>query len=691
VKRRATIAPAPAIILLALIALPGRTLGASLPDWLVEAGHRATAGVGRAHAVVLHDEQIVAVPAHGRTVTTTRRAIRIVTREATDDAVAWAGYARGTSEVRSLKAWTLDADGKVARKWERKEAVDVSDLAAGQGQLYTDLRHLVIQDDAIEPGQTFAWESVIEEEPLFAQWQWWFQSRDPCALSRFELHLPEGLAVRVRSAHLEAARTATLAGVWSWEMHDLSAAPREPFTPERPDLGPYLCVEATPSAGDRSAAGLAFHDWPALARWTVELAAPQSLVTPPLAATAAGLAPAAGDSLARIVAIARYVQRLNYVAINLNIGRGWGYRPHEAATVLGAGYGDCKDKANLLCTLLRATGHEAWLLTVYSGDRDRVDSAWASPGQFNHCIVAIRMPATWSGPTIAARPGERLLPFDPTDPLTAFGDLPDDQQGSWGLLAMPGGDLVRLPVLPPAQYRFERRIDAALSPEGRLSATLVERSRGQSAREERSTRRGASRAEYQGVLEKWLPAQGGNVAIRSWATREDTLAGRFELVVEYDSPSFARNVADRVLTFRSALVSPRRPWAFSDSLRRTPIAIPAICQAETVAVRLPEAFALDERPEDVHMASDLGRLDATWQVAGGVPPMVRHWEMSPVTVGPERWADVRALFAARRSTNEATVVLTGAERAGGGGGPPTVRRESAVAPAGSRVYHRVPY
>jgi hypothetical protein len=30
----------------------------------------------------------------------------------------------------------------------------------------------------------------------------------------------------------------------------------------------------------------------------------------------------------------------------------------------------------------------------------------------------------------------------------------------------------------------------------------------------------------------------------------------------------------------------------------------------------------------------------------------------PVTVGPERWADVRALLAARRGTNEATVVLT---------------------------------
>jgi hypothetical protein len=152
---------APAIALaIGLLALPAPAWGASLPDWLAEAARRATPGAGRLHAVVLHDEQVVTVPARGRTVTTTRRAIQIVTREAANDAVATAGYARGTSEVRSLKAWTLAPDGKVVRKWERKDAADVSDLAAGQGQLYTDLRHLVIQDDAIEPGQTFAWESV---------------------------------------------------------------------------------------------------------------------------------------------------------------------------------------------------------------------------------------------------------------------------------------------------------------------------------------------------------------------------------------------------------------------------------------------------------------------------------------------------------------------------------------------------
>ncbi|MGH7730101.1 MAG: DUF3857 domain-containing protein [Candidatus Eiseniibacteriota bacterium] len=629
----------------------------TVPDWLAEARRRAAPpGSGRSSAVVLHDEQVVEVPSRGRTIVTTRWAIRVVTRQAAGAARATVGYARGTSEVRHFRVWTLDADGSVLRRWDRKQAADVSDLDVGQ--LYTDLRHLEVSDDRIEPGQTFAWESVIVEEPLFAQWRWWFRNRHPCALSRFELRLPEGLETSVRAAHLDSVRAHRAPGIWSWELRDLAAAPDEPMTPQRPDLGPYLCVQAAATGGDRSAAGIAFRDWPAVARWTGDLAAPQGVVTPEIASLAGGLASRAPDSLARIRAVAHYVQGLNYVAINFNIGRGWGYRPNAAGAVLSAGYGDCKDKANLLCTMLRAVGHDARLMPVYSGSRDRVDTDWPSPGQFNHCIVAIRAPASYRGPVIEGERWGRWLAFDPTDPLTAFGDLPRDQQGSWALPLMPDGPgLVRLPVQPADGSRLERRVDATLAPTGRLSATLTEQSHGQAARDERALRRRTSRSEYQSALEAWLPAQGGSVAIGSWSSSEDSTTGRYELEVRYESPTFARNVGDRMLTFRSALLSPREPWTPTDGARTMPIALPASCVIETLTVRLPEGFGLDERPQDLHAASDLGRLDATWQESGGALVMARRWELHPTTVGPERWPDVRALFGARRASNEATVVL----------------------------------
>jgi transglutaminase-like putative cysteine protease len=645
-----------ALLVLAASA-PLAARAANPPDWLIEASRRASpAQAARAHAITLHDEQIVEVPSHGRIVVTTRRAVRILAASAADDAIGRVRYVKGSSAVTSFRAWTLDANGKVVRHWENAQVVDASDLDAGE--LYTDFRHRQVQDAEIQAGETFAWEAVTEEDPLFAQWRWWFQDEQPVALSRFELRLPAGLDVNVHAEHLQGAESAHAGATWSWTMRDLPAKPEESLAPERPDLGPYLCVQAVATDGDRSPAGLAFRDWPSVARWTTELASPPGAVTPPLAAMGAKLAAQAADTVAQIAVIARYVQGLNYVATEDDIGRGWGYRPHAAAAVLAAGYGDCKDKANLLCTLLRAAGHEAWLLPVYYGSRDWVDSAWASPIQFNHCIVAIRMPAAHRGLQIEGRSNERLMPFDPTDALTTFGDLSTDLQGAWGLLVAPNGGLAKLPLQPPAQSWFHRRIDATLSPDGALSATVAEHSIGQSAVAERSLRRSSSLGEYQGALEHWLSAQGGSVAIRSWTASEDTLAGRFALSVDYDSPRFANAVGGRLLTFRSAFTAPRRGASAMDSTRSQPIAIAAACEVETLSVRLPAGFAVDERPADLHVANDLGRVDATWQVQGDGLVVVRSWEMAPRTVGPERWADVRKLYAARRYSEDAPVVLT---------------------------------
>ena len=195
------------------------------------------------------------------------------------------------------------------------------------------------------------------------------------------------------------------------------------------------------------------------------------------------VAGATPDTLARIRMLAREVQRMRYAANDIGLGRGWGYRPHPAAEVLSAGYGDCKDKSNLLCTLLRADGHRAYMLSVCSGNRDRVIPEWPSPSQFNHCIVAIRVPRDTRLPSVLEHPKlGTLMAFDPTDPLTAFGDLPASEQGALALIDDPAIDgLVRLPAAPPESQTFERVIDATLSETGALEAHLMERSAGQAA------------------------------------------------------------------------------------------------------------------------------------------------------------------------------------------------------------------
>jgi len=642
---------------LALFAVAAPAGAGSLPDWLVAAAARPLPqGSERFGAAVLHDEQIVQVPADGRITTVTRWVVRVQSREGASAAALSAEYVRGESEVRSLRAWRLGPTGEVLKVWNRKDAAD--EAVISEGQLYSEVRRLRFFDPDIRPGQLFACEYVTVEEPLFTQWAWYFQGPEPRALSRLQLDLPEGLELRVVGEHIDSAATSHERGRWTWEMRNVPALPREPMVPDATRLGVSVFVQAVAPGSDRSPAGLAFTDWRAASRWLLQLSASQSEVTPEIAARARAITGATADTLDRIRALTRFVQTFNYVSMDLNVARGFGYRPHAAASVLAAGYGDCKDKANLLCTLLHAAGERAWLLAVSGTGRDRVDSSIVWLGQFDHCITAIHVPVSYRGPLLDEGRHGRLAAFDPTDPLTAFGDLPEPEQGGFGLLEREGdGDLVRLPTLGPESNRLERTVDATLEATGALEAHLTERSVGQAATAERALRRRTSASEYQRALEEWLPAQGGAVQIRAVDSHVDSLAGRYRLDVDYVSPAFARLVANRMLTFRGALLTPREPWTALDTARTLPIAILAECVDESLRVALPEGWALDERPPDVHVANDLGRLDAAWLEDAGSLTLVRRWLLHPRTVEARRWKDLCALFMAYRATTEATVVV----------------------------------
>ncbi|MBS0632098.1 MAG: DUF3857 and transglutaminase domain-containing protein [Verrucomicrobia bacterium] len=63
-------------------------------------------------------------------------------------------------------------------------------------------------------------------------------------------------------------------------------------------------------------------------------------------------------------------------------------RPRPLADVCSTRFGDCKDKAMLLTTILRELGFEAWPALVNTELRDRLDEYGPSPVAFNHAIVA---------------------------------------------------------------------------------------------------------------------------------------------------------------------------------------------------------------------------------------------------------------------------------------------------------------
>ena len=97
--------------------------------------------------------------------------------------------------------------------------------------------------------------------------------------------------------------------------------------------------------------------------------------------------------------------------------------PHDPADTLNKKYGDCKDKATLLVTILRAAGIPAYVALLNAGSRMDVPADLPGMGLFDHAIVYV--------------PGKPALWIDATDRYARLGQLPAGDQGRLALIARP--------------------------------------------------------------------------------------------------------------------------------------------------------------------------------------------------------------------------------------------------------------
>ena len=138
-----------------------------------------------------------------------------------------------------------------------------------------------------------------------------------------------------------------------------------------------------------------FQSWGEVARWAADLFAPVTLgADAPLPeelekeAAAIEKTPAGAG---RIVAALRYVQD-NFRYLGIEIGSNT-HQPFPVATICERRFGDCKDKANLLSTLLRRLGFDARPALVSTYCRGTIATWLPTPHAFNHAIVRV----LWNG------------------------------------------------------------------------------------------------------------------------------------------------------------------------------------------------------------------------------------------------------------------------------------------------------
>lgn len=640
------------VFTLIVASAPVLAIGDDAPPWLRQAAALKVAAFDKkVSTIVLVDESTMSVDADGRVTTTSTYAIRILSREGRDNAVATVGYETDFEKVRELRAWLIRPGGQV-KSYGKDSIIDAANL----NDVYNESRvnKIVARDDA-EAGSVFGYQVTTETRPFFNQSMWYFQGTEPVISSKITLVLPAGwraTSITFNHPRIEPVVSGTS---YTWEIRDLPPLEAEPASPSFSNLASRLSINYYPTEGTAVPNTKAFESWTEVSRWYTTLSDQQAIPNEKIIAKARELTANAKTELEKIRAIARYVQSLHYISIQIGVGR---WRPHSAADVFAKSYGDCKDKANLMRSMLKVLNIQAFPVLIHSGDPNFVQEVWPSPRQFNHCIIAIKISDETLAPTVLnhATLG-RLLIFDATDDVTPVGDLPDHEQGSLALLAAgDSGALLRMPVTMPEANRLERQADVQLSGDGSITATLSERSIGQAAVDEQRAFRGLQIAEYKQMIEHWITRGATAASVLKIQPGDDT-AGRFDLRIDFSASGYGQLMQGRLLVFKPAIVSRRESLFLTETTRKHPVVLQSHAFAETVRVKLPAGFEVDEVPDALKLDMPFGSYKANYEVKNGELTFTRTLEQKASTIPADQYQAVRNFFERIRATEQAPVVL----------------------------------
>jgi hypothetical protein len=642
-----------------LILVAGTTsafAGDEVPGWLSQAAALKNPTYEKdVPAVVLHDEKIVSVNSDGNLKITTMYAVRILIREGRYFARADEMYLTSSSKVNEIKAWLIRADGTV-KKYGKDETVDIID---DPDDIYNEYRRKTItaKDDA-DAGAVFGYQATSEEKPLFFTDNWAFQNRLPTLMSRYTLSMPNGWKATSAAFNRAKIDPVVNGSHYTWEMRDLAPIPPEPSSPNVRALAPRINISYFPPEGPKAAVKN-FSTWSEVSVWASALHDPSVTLDDNIAAKARELTANAKTELEKIQAIGRFVQSMQYISIDIGVGYGNGYRPRPANMVFSRGYGDCKDKANLMRTMLKALKIVSYPVAIFSGDRTFVNEEWAAPDQFNHCIIAIKVSDETQTSTIITHPIlGRLLMFDATDPYTPVGDFPDHEQGSWALIiAGNDGKLMRMPVTPPEMNKLDRQAEVVLNADGSITATVRERSIGQAASNERGMFRELPRNEYNQMIERWVGRGVRGAQISKIEPSDNNAENKFALDIAFTSLFYGQLQGGRLLIFKPALVSRLESLSLTDSKRTHPVLLESVAFTETVKVKLPSGFDVDETPDAAKLETPFGTYTANYEVKDGSLIFTRSLIQKAATIPVNQYETVRKFYMNIRATEQASVVL----------------------------------
>lgn len=628
------------IILLLASSLAGASV--DVPLWLNEAARLTLPDYpAETNAVVLLDHQDTVVNNTGVIFTTHRRAVKVLREAGCEEAARLVVGSAYDTKIRSMTGWNITPIRKVTMKQTLESGL-------APDTLYTDAKITILAVPDVKVGSVVGFEWQEERTPPSLEDIFEFQGRFPVLSARYSISLPAGWNMDIywinwKSSEAQTAPTSSTRR--TWEMQDIPAIVDEPRMPKDRALAGRLIVRPkTPQPDSRC-----FSGWAEMGVWYDKLTRDCRLLGITISDKVGRLTAGIPDTLSKLRALADFVQKeIRYVSIQIGIG---GFKPHSAGGILFNRYGDCKDKATLLSSMLQVLGIASHYVIVNT-DRGTVTAeSPVSLYSFNHAVLAIRLPDEVPDTSLMAIVHHpklgRLLIFDPTTPYTPLGHLPIYLQGNTALLVAEGNsELISLPLPEPENNLLERRGRFTLQADGTLQGEIEEKRSGYLADQLRYSMLNMTASERTRFMETFLSYFFPSFALQTseFKKLEENYA---DLVVSYrfSVPKYAK-AARGLLIVRPCVVgnksekletSENKPRCYPIDLETTSL------QHDEFIIELPEGCGVEELPPAADLNPGFATYKSKTEVSGHTIVYQREYRLQRPLL-PAAWFDEAVKF-----------------------------------------------
>jgi transglutaminase-like putative cysteine protease len=322
--------------------------------------------------------------------------------------------------------------------------------------LYSNARVFIISFPEVTEGAVIEYKLKIYRNELINKKDFVLsypvQDTEPIITAKFVLDVPQERTVNIkilneRYNNFGAVVKPTQENkggrlIYSWHFKNIPQIIPESNMPPPAEINPTIFISS-------------FSSWEQIYDWWWALAKDKIKPTAEIKQKVRQLTANQPSSEAKARAIYNFcAKEIRYVAVEYGQA---GYEPHQAEDIFKNKYGDCKDQAILLVTMLKEAGFSSWPVLISTKSYYNLNPDFPSL-LFNHCIAAVSLKG-------------KTLFLDPTAETCSFGDLPGPDQKRQVLVFKENSyDIKNTPLYPAGHNLIKQTLRIKINSDEQIQA-----------------------------------------------------------------------------------------------------------------------------------------------------------------------------------------------------------------------------